>query len=362
MANSYQTELFTRIHSALIAIPMIDCHEHLQPEHLFPTGNDIHIGRLFLHYANSDLKSAGMPTAEMDKVIIDPDLEPRDRFALLAPWYKRAWNTGYCEAIRIAIRDLYDIEELTADSADTLTAAMQAKVKPGFTREVFDKAGIAFAMNQALAPEAIFNSDQGDDCFLPDMTDHFTGLNLPFLSELENYAFLNLDDYLGLIDTVFDKYSRSAGAFKVGRAYDRTLSFADRTKKEVEPTFNRLLAFMDRPDQADIRALEDYILHYLCRKCGEYGIRMKFHTGIQEGNGNIIMNSRAALLANLFIKFPKTNFDIYHISYPYQEELVTISKNFPNVTIDFAWMWIINPTAGSGGFSQERSDSIWICS
>jgi len=72
---------------------------------------------------------------------------------------------------------------------------------------------------------------------------------------------------------------------------------------------------------------------------------MKFHTGFQAGNGNIITNSRAALMANLFMKYPKTGFDIYHISYPYQEELVTLAKNFPNVTIDFCWIWAINPAA-----------------
>ena len=123
-------------------------------------------------------------------------------------------------------------------------------------------------------------------------------------------------------------------------------------KSAVENTFNRLLAFNDRPDRRDIQALEDFILHYLCRKCGEYDLRMKFHTGIHGGNGNIITNSRAALMANLFMKYPKTGFDVFHISYPYQEELAVLAKNFPNVTVDFCWMWIINPSTARRALSD----------
>jgi predicted TIM-barrel fold metal-dependent hydrolase len=120
----------------------------------------------------------------------------------------------------------------------------------------------------------------------------------------------------------------------------------------VERAFSRLLAFNDRPDRREIQALEDFVLHYLCRKCGEYGLRMKFHTGLQEGNGNLITNSRAALMANLFMKYPETGFDIYHISYPYQEELATLAKNFPNVTVDFCWMWVIAPCVARRALSD----------
>ena len=93
-------------------------------------------------------------------------------------------------------------------------------------------------------------------------------------------------------------------------------------------------------------------MHYLCCKCGEYGIRMKFHAGIHAGNGNIVTNSRAALMSNLFMKYPKTGFDIYHISYPYQEEMAVLAKIFPNVTVDFCWMWIVNPSAGRRALSD----------
>ncbi|MCP4639576.1 MAG: amidohydrolase family protein [bacterium] len=108
----------------------------------------------------------------------------------------------------------------------------------------------------------------------------------------------------------------------------------------------------ERPSETDIKPLEDFIMHYLCRKCGEHDLRMKFHTGFQEGNGNFIMNSRAGLLTNLFLKYSTTKFDIYHISYPYQDEAIVLTKNCPNVTINFCWNWSMGQAATRRALSE----------
>lgn len=353
MPASFETELYRRIHSELSQIPIIDCHEHLQREREFPKkADEIHIGRFFAHYANCDLITTGMPVEDMTKVQNESSISPKDRFKLIEPWYRKAWNTGYCESFRIAIRDLYEFEDFSESTVDALTDAMRKAIKPGFTRKVFDKANIDFALNNPGAPKQVFNPDFNFDCFICDMVDCFTGFPIPELASESGIDILCLDDYLKVIDFYFERDAKCASALKVPRAYDRTLYWEDVPKNAVEKTFNRLLAFNDRPDRKDIQALEDFILHVLCRKCGEYGIRMKFHTGLQEGNANVITNSRAALMANLFMKYPKTGFDIYHISYPYQEELVTLAKNFPNVSVDFCWMWIINPAAGRRALSD----------
>jgi len=353
MSPSYATELYERIHTALREIPTIDCHEHLQRESELPEGDQVHIGRFFVHYANCDLVSAGMPGKDMARVQDDLRLTPRERWALLAPWYRKAWNTAYCESLRIAIRSLYDIEDFDETTVDALTDAMRAQIRPGFTRRVFDQAGIDFAMNNPFGPKLTYNPDFDTRCFIIDMVDGgFTRLAISQLAAEFDTEVLCLDDYLHMIDKAFERHAAAASAFKVGRAYDRTLFWEDVPHSRAEAVFNRLMAFNDQPDRKDVQAVEDYILHYLCRKCGEHGLRMKFHTGLQEGNGNLVTHSRAALMANLFMKYPRTGFDIYHLSYPYQDELVTLAKNFPNVTVDFCWMWIINPAAGRRALSE----------
>jgi predicted TIM-barrel fold metal-dependent hydrolase len=168
---------------------------------------------------------------------------------------------------------------------------------------------------------------------------------------------LCFDDYLGAIEERFAAYASQASALKIGAAYSRPLEFEDRAYSEVEPLFNRLLNAGwerngDAPSLAELRAMQDYLVHFSLRQCSKYDLTVKFHTGLQEGNGNTIRNSRAALLSNLFFKYPKVRFDIYHISYPYQEELLTLAKNFANVAIDFCWMWIINPAAGRRALSE----------
>lgn len=352
MQNPYETELFTRIHGELAKVKIISCHEHLQREGELPAGDDVHIGRFFIHYASSDLVSAGMPAADMEKVRTDQSLSPKERWALLEPWYKKAWNTGYCEALRIAVRDLYGADDFSASTVDALTEAMRKMIIPGFTRQVFDGAGIDFVMNNPFGPEPVFNPDFDPESFICDMVDDITYLGIPQLTRAAGFDAFDVDGLLKVIDFFFDKYAGAACAFKVSRAYNRPLNWEDVTKDDAERVYARLLAFIDTPDRRAIKVLEDFILHYLCRKCGEHGLRMKFHTGLQEGNGNIIANSRAGLLTNLFLKYPKTKFDIYHISYPYQEELLAVAKNFPNVTVDFCWMWIINPAAARRALSD----------
>ena len=325
----YETQLYRSIRTALDQVRIIDCHEHLQRDAELSQPDQAHIGRFFLHYANCDLVSAGMPPADMAKVLDGSNgMDAQSRWELLKPWYRLAWNTAYCEAVRIALRDLYGVEDLTDDTVELLTQRMADALKSGYTRQVFDRAGIDYALTNPFGPHPVYNGGFAADCFIVDMVDEFTHFPIQRLEAATGMDVSCLDDYLQVIDWYFDRYAHMASAFKVGRAYDRTLFWAD------------------------VQALEDYILHYLVRKCGEYNLRMKFHTGLQEGNGNLITNSRAALMANLFMKYPKTQFDIYHISYPYHEELVTLCKNFPNVTIDFCWMWIINPAAGRRALSD----------
>ncbi len=352
MALSYENDLYRRIHSELETIRLIDTHEHLQRESELPIGDNIHMGRFFSHYASTDVVSTGMPVEDLAKMRDDPTLSPKERWKLLEPYYSAVRNTAYFEALRIAIRDVYGIEDLSEDTAEPLTEAMRKRVRPGFTREMFDQAGIDYAMNNPFGPKLIYNPDYEFDCFIVDMVDAFTTQQVPEFSRQSGMNTHCLDDYLRVIDFYFERDAACASAFKVGRAYDRPLTWNDVPKSDAERIFNRLLAQNDLPDKITLRALEDYILHYLCRKCGEYDLRMKFHTGIHEGNGNTIANSRAALMSNLFIKYPDTKFDIYHISYPYQEEVVLIVKAFPNVVADFCWMWVGNPAAGRRALSD----------
>lgn len=347
----YDSDLYKRLHEEVCKIKIIDTHEHLSYPHDLVAAGTVDFGRLFSHYASADVVSAGMPPHDMEKVRERTEKAGwtvKQKWQAVKPYYQKAWNTSYCECLRIAMRDLFEIEDLRDDTVEPLSEKMNAVPRESWTRQVFDKAGIDIALEQHLTSHPVYSRKRYPDLFVYDMTDCFSHVdkgNIGNLSRDSGIDVYSLEDYLKLIDWYFYKFADEASAFKIGRAYDRTLFFDDVTTADAERVFSEIMKFNQIPARRDVQALEDYIIHHCVRRAGEHDLSVKFHTGLQEGNGNNIRNSRAALLINLFMKYPKTKFDIYHVSWPYTEELTSVSKNFPNVFIDFAWAWIFNPPA-----------------
>jgi predicted TIM-barrel fold metal-dependent hydrolase len=79
---------------------------------------------------------------------------------------------------------------------------------------------------------------------------------------------------------------------------------------------------------------------------------IQIHTGLQEGNENVVSHSNPELLINLFMEYKDARFDIFHGAWPYWEELGAIAKNFPNVYIDMCWMHIISPARSRSALSD----------
>jgi predicted TIM-barrel fold metal-dependent hydrolase len=88
------------------------------------------------------------------------------------------------------------------------------------------------------------------------------------------------------------------------------------------------------------------MFHQIVRAAVERDVPIQIHTGLQEGNENILTNSNPTLLANLFVEYRQAKFDIFHGGYPYMGELLALAKNFPNVYLDLCWLYIISPSAG----------------
>lgn len=338
--------LYNRMLGEVEKIRLIDTHEHLQHPHQLVEQTKIDFGRLFMHYASSDLISAGMPPEDMAEVR-NPDSEwDIDRkWRATRPWYERSWNTAYCRCIRTAIRDLFGIEDLGADTVGPLSERMNSIPRETWTREVFDKAGVDIALEHSFVPEPIYPRRRYPELFLFDIVETFSFVDIPSLPNDTGLEVSSLRDYLGVIDCYFDRYADEASAFKIARAYDRPIHFEDVSDADASRVFDQFIKAGDRMACPDIRVVEDFIVHHCIRRATEHNLPVKVHTGLQEGNCNNVTNSRVSLLIDLFIKYPKTTFDIYHMSWPYTDELLAICKNFPNVYIDMCWSWIVDPPA-----------------
>ena len=64
------------------------------------------------HYANNDVISAGLPLPDAATIGGDK-ASAAEKWRLFEPWWQFARFTGYGQALRIAIRDIYGFEEIS---------------------------------------------------------------------------------------------------------------------------------------------------------------------------------------------------------------------------------------------------------
>ena len=102
----------------------------------------------------------------------------------------------------------------------------------------------------------------------------------------------------------------------------------------------------------EMKPLQDYIIHEMIREAEKRRLPVQIHTGLHEGNENIIDNSNPVHLVNLFMEYRGAKFDIFHGGWPYCGELGALAKNFPNVYIDMCWMHIISPSRSRSALSD----------
>jgi predicted TIM-barrel fold metal-dependent hydrolase len=99
------------------------------------------------------------------------------------------------------------------------------------------------------------------------------------------------------------------------------------------------------------------MFHHLVRLIDAHQIPFQIHTGLLAGNAGVIENTKPTLLTNLFYLYPRVKFDLFHIGYPYHQEMAVLGKLFPNVYPDFCWSHIVSP-AGSRQVLDEYLETI----
>jgi predicted TIM-barrel fold metal-dependent hydrolase len=366
--------LVQRMTEAINAIRLVDTHEHLlSEEERNRAAHDF--GYLFPHYASSDLVSSGMPPALLEAVrgaarpvlmermarigwIRKPppfaaptraDLSLEERWAALAPYWDRIRHTGYGTCLRIAIRDLFGVADLNGQTYRQLSDAIAGSRRAGWYRHVLrEKAGIAVSIQDD------FRTAVDKDLFAPVVRmEHFacatTRGDLRNIEADTDRTVHSLDDLIQAMHAALDR-DLAAGAVgvKIGIAYRRTIRFEKTPRGDAERVFARLFSHLgEGPSWEDARPLQDYMFHQIVRAAVERAVPVQIHTGLQEGNGNVLENSNPLLLTNLCLEYPQAKFDLFHGGYPFMGEALALAKNFSNVFLDLCWLYIISPSAGA---------------
>jgi predicted TIM-barrel fold metal-dependent hydrolase len=368
------SDLASRLTQIVGSIRLVDTHEHLlSEEERNRAAHDF--GYLFPHYASSDLVSSGMPPALLEAVrgaarpvlmermarigwirkpppFVAPtraDLSLEERWAALAPYWDRIRHTGYGTCLRIAIRDLFGVAELNGQTYAQLSDAIAKSRRAGWYRHVLrEKAGIAVSIQDD------FRTTVDRELFAPVVRmEHFacatTRGDLRNIESDTDRTVHSLDDLIQAMHAALDR-DLAAGAVgvKIGIAYRRTIRFEKTPRADAERVFARLFGHLgEGPSWEEARPLQDYMFHEIVRAAVERNAPVQIHTGLQEGNGNVLENSNPLLLANLCLEYPQAKFDLFHGGYPFMGEALALAKNFSNVFLDLCWLYIISPSAGA---------------
>ena len=334
--------------------PLIDTHEHLLEERERLQGSSHprmpcdDWALLFSHYLNSDFLTAGMPKVDMDR-FLSPQVDPLAKWTLIAPYWPAVRNTGYAQAVRIAIRELYGVEDLTEKSIATVQSGYERTRRPGFYQQILqDRAKIESCQINRLMGEPFKQSDMPTFLMYDlGIVGMFAGPNLKQYAPPTDIEVKTLADWHRVINWWFDRYARYAVAVKSQHAYNRDIDYARVPAEQAEPVFEKTL--QKEPVSKDERKrLEDHLFWHAVDRATAHNLPVKLHTGYYAGENSMPLSRlrlNAGSAAELCRLAPDTKFVFMHIGYPYYEELLALTKQWTNAHVDMCWSWIINPVA-----------------
>lgn len=333
--------------------PIADTHEHLLEEH-----NRLQRGMhwrlhdfavFFVHYIDSDLRVAGMPEEAMRQLIAE-ETPPERKWELVKPWYERTHNTGYALNVRESLRALFGIDDFTDQTWPRVQDALTRLMKPGYYRHVLQAvANIDHCQVNSLEYPP-FCETRLPDLLLQDISTVClsTDPDVPRMEHQLDMKVRTLDDWYQVIDRTFAVYGPRAVAVKNQSAYRRKLDYAQVSREEAAPIFERFVASQFQMSREERKPLEDHLFHYCVRKATEYGLPVKLHTGYYAGHNSMPLHRlrhNAGDMCQLCQAHPDARFVFMHITYPYQDEAIAVAKQYTNAYVDMCWAWIINPVA-----------------
>ncbi len=339
---------YDRIRAHAGAVKVINTHEHQHHPGEFPATRFRFYQLLAAAYLEADLITAGAQAFDM-KLIDTASLDYLwDQYGK-ALNYSR--NTSYYSHFAMGFVKLYDFNDLFFTKENI--ARLSDEIEKNYTDyeswfdNAFRKAGFEkMFLDQYWKP---FNTEVDTRYYA--LVFHINPLissatqkpekgaelrSIYRMASDEGFSINNLDDYLSYCDHLFKRNAaKGAVCIKNSQAYSRTLYYEDVPYKEANELFNRPSSGLS---PVEAKRIEDFMFHWIIGKAVEYDLPVQIHTGYLAGNGNTLENSRPTLLNNLFLKYPKAKFDLFHGGFPWTGEFAALGKMFPNVYLNLVWL------------------------
>jgi predicted TIM-barrel fold metal-dependent hydrolase len=265
-------------------------------------------------------------------------------------------NTGYGQAVRIALKELYEMDDLDAPAAERLQTAYESFRKPGMYRKALvEAAGIeSCQVNYLWRP---FRESRQPTLLMQDLS--FLRMHVdpdvPSHAGPAGIAVKSLDDWHRTIRWWFDRYGPYAVAVKSQAAYSRGLDYQRVTPEAASGPFEKHLRGEPLSPE-ERKRLEDHLFWVCVDEATRHGLPVKLHTGYYAGENGMPLArvlANPAQAADLCRSAPDTRFVFMHIGYPSWQEMISVAKHYTNAIIDMCWAWIIDPV-GSKEFLKRH--------
>ena len=334
-----------RIRNYVDSLKIVDTHEHFLDPELLKQTTFLDFSLLFQQNSYDALISAGMPATVFRKLYLEPT-PVQEKWKIIEPYWKKSFNTVSNRILKIAINDLYGINDLNSTTVGPLSAKIrQTYSSDWFSHVLKDRCRIEYVIEDYdyLDPKYDFVK----------YAKRFSGwltlrskFRIDSLAVMQVEPIYTLEDYVKSVNTAFEAaMKKGMVAIKINVAYKRSLNFEKVPPEAARKVFRTLInGNQDLViSSADAKPLQDYIMFRILDLARKHKMPVAFHTGIQAGGQNILANSDPRLLVNLFSEYPDVKFVLFHGSYPFGGELTTLVRNFTNVYIDMNWTYSISP-------------------
>jgi hypothetical protein len=157
----------------------------------------------------------------------------------------------------------------------------------------------------------------------------------------------SLGEYLDRLVTPTLERQKQGGAVaeKFEAAYLRSLDFDKVDRAAAERVYAQFVA-KSAPDDAEYKALQDYLFRYIAAECGRLGMVVHIHTMAGAGSYFDVRGANPLLLESVLNDpgLRKTNFVMIHGGWPFTREITPLLEK-PNAYLDFSSQSLLLPPA-----------------
>ena len=327
--------------------PLHDTHEHLQREPNWLDQGPDFLQDVFGNYSPHDLVSAGASPEAVQRAVDPGDPDLAARFDGIREAWEAIQLTGYGEANRILVEQVYGLEGWSAADLEKAQARLREWRQPGGRLRLLRDVGNLDHVQIDDFRRECDPDDSGLEFFLYDLSWAQFCSGQPDFAALETETGIAVTTLADLDEAMVATFARHGGcavAVKAQHAYNRTLAWRERAPHDVAIALQDTLRLGAEVSEETRLCLGDWCWARGVELATEHNLPFKIHTGYYAGNDRMPIDFiKGGNLCPLLARYPDCRFVLMHIAYPYCDELVALAKHYRNVWVDLCWAWSIDP-------------------